>query len=1033
MKGRYHFPMIVLLVIFSVALQAQNITVTGRITDSADDSPLIGVNIVEKGNPANGMVSDYDGNYILTVPANAILVFSYLGYSSKELATASEDMVVNMALEEDIEILEEMVVVGYTTKRKSAINYAVSTVNAEEIGLTQSLRVEQALQGRASGVQITQSSGSPGNGLSVIVRGAGTPLNSQPLYIVDGIWVDGIDYLNPSDIQTISVLKDAASVAIYGASGANGVVIITTKEGKLDSKAKITLDAYYGVQTVARTLDLLNAEEYATLLLEADPSNPFDLNDPITYGEGTDWQNELFQNAPIQSYQLNIIGGGAKTTYGFSGGYFNQEGIIGKEKSAFDRYNAQFKATTQATKALSFQANANFTHTSRNALPENNEFSSPVAFALNIDPITEPYKEDGTFNFSKIVTGDIKNPLNRVATTFDTWDSDRIIGLFAPQLEIIEGLKLKSSASIDLNNARQFIFGPSYNLDPTGVYVHERVDQNFVSKNYYRWFNVLWENLLSYDKEIEGGHNISLLAGTSYRDRKFEQLGVGLADLPTNDPDKAFIVAQNITEDNMDTRNIFEVRSESTLLSYFGRAGYDYRGKYFLSASFRRDGSSRFGANNKFANFPAFSAGWIVTKDYSLGKNFNYLKLRMSWGQNGNEASLGDYGFTTIINPVRYVFGVDQTIVTGGAPTTPPNSDLKWEVSTQTNIGVDMGFFKDKLSVTADYFVKKTSDLLIPATILATAGSGIDDISPPFRNVGSMSNQGLELAVGYKTTLRKDFKFSANVNATYIKNEVTDLGPATSPFSSGYNQGLGGTTTRMEVGKPLGFFYGYKTMGIFQNIFEVEEYVDSDGNLIQPNAQPGDFRFADLNGDGKITDADQTDLGNPYPDFFFGLSTTMEWKGFDLNLFFYGSVGNEIVNATTRYDVRVSNLPANRLDRWNPNNPSNEEPRVSLTDRNGNFRFSDYMVENGSYFKLKTIQIGYTLPEDVTKKISIQRLRFYFSVQNVFTITQYSGLDPEIGKQNAFDNTISSTLNYGVDRGLYPQSRQFIGGISMDF
>ena len=339
------------------------------------------------------------------------------------------------------------------------------------------------------------------------------------------------------------------------------------------------------------------------------------------------------------------------------------------------------------------------------------------------------------------------------------------------------------------------------------------MDQNFVSKNYYRWFNVLWENLLSYDKEIEGGHNISLLAGTSYRDRKFEQLGVGLADLPTNDPDKAFIVAQNITEDNMDTRNIFEVRSESTLLSYFGRAGYDYKGKYFLSASFRRDGSSRFGANNKFANFPAFSAGWIVTKDYSLGKNFNYLKLRMSWGQNGNEASLGDYGFTTIINPVRYVFGVDQTIVTGGAPTTPPNSDLKWEVSTQTNIGVDMGFFKDKLSVTADYFVKKTSDLLIPATILATAGSGIDDISPPFRNVGSMSNQGLELAVGYKTTLRKDFKFSANVNATYINNEVTDLGPATSPFSSGYNQGLGGTTTRMEVGKPLGFFYGYKTMG----------------------------------------------------------------------------------------------------------------------------------------------------------------------------------------------------------------------------
>ncbi len=1033
MIGSYRFPITVLLVFFVTALNAQYITVSGRITDSGDNSPLIGVNILEKDNPANGTISDYDGNYTISCPANATISFSYVGYLPKVFSTDASDMNLDLTLDLDIEILDELVVVGYSTKRKSAINYAVSTVNAEEIGLTQSLRIEQALQGRASGVQITQSSGSPGNGLSVIVRGAGTPLNSNPLYIVDGIWVDGIDYLNPSDIQSISILKDAASVAIYGASGANGVVIITTKEGTLNSKAKISLDAYYGVQTVAKTLDLLNGEQYATLLLEADPKNPFDLNDPLTYGNGTDWQNELFQNAPIESYQFNITGGGAKTTYGMSGGYFNQEGIIGKKKSAFDRYNAQFKATTQASKAFSFQANANFTHTSRNALPENNEFSSPVAFALNIDPLTAPYKDDGTFNYSKIVTGDIKNPLNRVATTFDTWESDRIIGLFAPQIEFIEGLKLKSSISGDLNNARQFMFGPSYNLDSTGIYVHERVDQNFVAKNNYRWFNVLWENILSYDTEIRGGHNIALLVGSSYRNRNFEQTGVGLADLPTNDPDKAFIVAQNITEDNKDTRNIFEVRSQSTLLSYFGMVNYDYLGKYFFSASFRRDGSSRFGENNKFANFPAFSTGWIVTKDYSLGENWNYLKVRFSWGQNGNEASLGDYGFTTIINPVRYIFGDDQTIVSGGAPVTPPNSDLKWEVSSQTNVGVDLGFFKDKLSLTADYFYKKTSDLLIPATILATAGSGIDDISPPFRNVGSMSNKGFELAVGYKTTFRKEFRFAVNVNGTYIKNKVTDLGAATAPFSSGYNQGLGGTTTRMEVGKPLGYFYGYQTMGIFQNIFEVEEYVDDDGNQIQPNAKPGDFRFADLNNDGKITDADQTELGNPYPDFFFGISTSMEWKGFDLNLFFYGSVGNEIVNATTRYDVRVSNLPANRFNRWTPNNPSNEEPRVSLTDRNGNFRFSDYMVENGSYFKLKTIQIGYTLPSSLTKKYSVERMRFYFSIQNAFTITGYSGLDPEIGKQNAFDNSISSTLNYGVDRGLYPQSRQFICGINVDF
>ncbi|MDG1296120.1 MAG: TonB-dependent receptor [Saprospiraceae bacterium] len=1021
----------VLLLLASVGLTGQTFQLEGTILDANDKTPIIGANILVDNTASRGSVTDLDGKFTLEVAVDETIIISYTGYREKKI-TITDSNPIEILLETEDKILDEFVVVGYGTQKRSEINGAVSVVLAEDISKTANLRLEQALQGRTSGVQITQSSGSPGNALSVRIRGTGTPLNSDPLYIVDGVWVDGVDFLNPSDIESMSVLKDAASVAIYGTSGANGVVIITTKEGKKGSKGTITYDGYRGQQEVARTVDLLNAQEYATLILEANENNPLNIPDPASLGEGTNWQNEIFQTAPIESHQLSFLGGSEKTTYGITGGYFKQDGIVGGDKSAFERYSARFKGSNQVKDWFKIVTNVNYTRFKRNALPENNEFSSPVAFALNIDPITSVYKDDGTFNFSPYVVGDVKNPVNRIDKTYSTFTSDRLIGLIGQELKIGQALTFKTNASMDITFAENFGFGPSYNLDSTGTFVHERVDQNSVSKERLKWTNFLIENLLEYNKTFAETHTVSALVGTSFRERNSEGLYVGLADLPVNTPEDAFIAAQNINDGNMDNRSIGEWISESALLSYFTRVNYNYKDKYFLTASMRRDGSSRFGAENKFANFPAVSAGWLITKDYNILKSLNFLKLKASWGKNGNEASLSDYGFTTIIDPVRYVFGSDQTLAVGSAPTVPANPELKWEVSTQTDFGFDAGLFNDRVTLTVDYFIKSTDDILIPASILATAGSGINGSSPPFQNIGSMENKGWEFAVGYRNNFGQ-LNVDIAANATFIKNTVTGLGDFTTPFSSGYNQGLGGNTTRMEEGMPLGFFYGYVTDGVFENRFEVKEYLNAAGEEIQPKAEAGDFKFVDINGDGIISDLDQTMVGNPYPDAVIALTTSLDYKGFDLNIFLQGTVGNDIVNATTRYDLLVSNLPAARFNRWTPDNINTDQPAMSTTDLNQNFRFSDYFVEDGSYLRLKTVQLGYTLPKSFTRKFLVEKFRVYISAQNLLTFTKYTGLDPEIGKANPYDNSISSNLNYGVDRGLYPQAKIFMGGINIQF
>jgi TonB-linked SusC/RagA family outer membrane protein len=1027
--------------------QDDTFVITGKVLDAEDDTSLPGASVVIEGTTV-GTTTDFDGNFTLEVPSNAVLLVSFIGYESQEVRISSGQSFVEVKLPISISQLEEIVVIGYGTQKRSAISGAVSVTTADEINKLPAPRLEQVLQGRTSGVQITQSSGSPGNALSVRVRGIGTPNNSDPLYVVDGVWFDDVSFLNPADIESISVLKDAASAAIYGTNGANGVILITTRSGKSGQKGQFTYESYTGIQTLAKTYEVLNAQQYAELMLEANGGlfNDSDvrsiLNDPSSLGSGTDWQGALFENAPISSHQLSVQGGGESATYSLMGSYFTQEGIVGGEKSGYDRYTLRAKTTQNVNKALTVGQNISFTYLERSGLAENNEFASPIAFAQNIDPVTSITKDDGTYNFSTLVVGDIKNPLNRIDKFYNTFSSNQVVGNVFAELEPIEGLKFKTSASLDINFAETFDFAKSYNLDPTNAYVHEQNQINGLGKTRQKWTNLMWENIVSYSRSFDD-HNFSWLGGTTYRDRNYELLGVGLGDLPFNTPDSAYIYGLTLDNPadslgNHERLNAYEGLTESTLFSFFTKLDYNFKDRYFLTATVRRDGSSRFGANNRYATFPSVSFGWLISEEsIGLPSFVNFAKLRASWGQNGNE-KIDDYGFVGTINngagepAIRYVFGSGGTIYQGAAPTTPANPDRKWEVTTQTNIGLDLAFLNDKIQFTTDYFYKLSSDILIRKEEPAIIGTGVNYIEVPYVNAGEILNHGFEFLAIYNYT-RSDFTMDISLNATLIKNKVLDLGVISTPISSGYNQGVGGSITRMEEGLPFGYFYGYRVLGVFQNKFEVEEHTNDEGKIIQPRAEPGDFKFADLDGDGQITSDDREMIGNPYPDAILGFTGNFSYKVFDLSLFVQSFIGNDIFNATTRWDLGVQNRPIYRLDRWTEDNPSDTEPRAVINDTNGNFRVSDYFVEDGSFLRIKNIQFGITVPENLSKKVFVQRFRWYFNVQNLLTLTKYRGLDPEVGKSDGFSNDQSANLDFGIDRGYYPQARTFTTGFNITF
>lgn len=988
-------------------------TVTGIVTD-AEGEPLIGANVIEK-ETSNGTITELDGTFELTVASGeSVLVFSYLGMADIEKSINNESYI-SMILAENTNLMDEVVVVGYGTQKRSNISGAVSVVTAEEIASTPVLRVEQALQGRTAGVQISQNSGSPGSALTVRIRGTGTITNSDPLYVVDGIIVEGLDFLNTNDIETLSVLKDAASAAIYGARAANGVVLITTKTGSKKKGGTITYDTYYGNQSVSRKLDLLNAQEYAVISNESYINSGLapvvNLQDPTIFNQGTDWQEAIYADAPIRSHNLGLSGGGENYNIGLSGSYFLQDGIVGGEKARFKRYTARSVFGYDVKPWFSISSNIGFTNFKRDVLQENNEFTSPIIQALNMDPLTPVTKPDGTYAYSDFVDTDIRNPVNAIENTYNTYTANRVVGSFSGTAKISENLKFKSTYSVDATFATSDGFIPIFNLsiDSIDGPTSEKNFTNTVFLAHNTWKNWQWENLVMYDKTF-GDHSFGVVAGTSANYNRAEFSGGTNTNLPTNDPEDALI---SNTVDPIASQSTYETADEYSFFSYISKINYEYKDKYLFTGSFRADGSSKFGENKRFGYFHAGSVGWVINReDFFNFESVSLLKLRGSWGVNGNDR-IGNYGFTSVVlNGQNYTFGPNETITNGAIALTVANPDLQWETVTQTNIGIDLELWEGKIYASADYYIKDTKDMLYNAPI-----PGIVGAAAPIRNIGEVRNTGIELLLQTRGNIG-ELNYDIVGNVAFTQNEVVFLGGGDPTFSG--NTFVQGAVAKTDVGHPIAGFFGYETDGIFQSQAEVEDHA-----FQSAGTSAGDIRFKDLNDDGVVNEEDKTYIGNPSPDYIFGLNIGLDFKGFDLSAFVQGVYGNEIFNASVRYDKIGGNRPASILERWTGPGTSNFEPRVGINDPNNNNRVSDRFVEDGSYVRLKNIQVGYTLPSHWLNKLDISKVRFYVSGQNLLTATNYTGYDPEIGTRGP--------LEIGIDRGFYPSSRTVLGGLQVTF
>ena len=1047
-KKRFLFTFVMALMVTMTAF-AQKRTFTGTVVDS-NGEPLIGA-------------SDIDGNYSVQVDAGSTLVFSYVGYETLELAAADG---LRVTLKDDSKMMDDVVVIGYGTQKKSVVTAAIAKVSADDLGSTAPVRVDNALKGLAAGVQVTSSSGQPGAASRIRVRGTGTINNSDPLYIVDGMPIEGgIDYLNPSDIESIEVLKDAASGAIYGARAANGVILVTTKKGK-KGKAQINYNFSHGWQTKWRTRDMLDATNYALLQNERSINGgqaPI-YADPYSLGAGTNWQDLVFNNgAPVTNHELSVSGATDKINYYLSLGFYKQEGIVGGNygHSNYDRMtirsNTNYNLFDDSKERnflnkLDLTVNLSYAKVKSTGIDTNSQWGSVLGSALTLSPTLSPFvegeaaaaqtamytykdKNNETQTYDPIMWdgkvlmipgtsyNEINNPLSLIAMPAAKNWSHKFVANFAAELQLWDALKYRFSYSADMSfwgsdSHRSQTYYRSKNNNATTTQAYSDSERGTV-----------WqvENTLSYDK-IFGKHHVSAVIGQSAM--KNSGYGMNGSRDYLVDPLKPSISYAygdyhlTYNEDKSQvTGAVVEhsvagwISTPHTMTSLFFRGSYDYDERYMAQFTIRRDGSSRFGQNHKYGTFPSFSLGWNVMNEAFMQKTRDWLsnmKLRFSWGKNGND-NIGDFAYAVFTSGGNNsYFGNPVTLAQGTKASGLANPDLKWEESVQTDLGLDLGFFNNALTFSVDYFSKRTNGMLMTMNIPSYVGE-----AKPLGNVGDMKNSGVEFELGYKFNAG-DAKFAVKGNASYLKNELIEYGNDTGWANLDSFQGVG-TITRAQNGKPFPFFYGFKTNGIFQTYDEVNSYVNANGGLIMPNAKPGDFRMVDVNGDGQITDDDRTDIGNGTPKWTYGLKFDAEWRGFDFSMFWQGVGGAKVFDATVRTDIASTNYPTWMLQRWTGAGTSNAVPVLDRT-RTLNWEASDMYVFDGSYFRLKNIQLGYTLPRSITQKIRIDRLRVYVAAENLFTFTKYHGFDPEIS---------SGGTSLGVDYGVYPQARTWTIGFNV--
>jgi len=1036
------------LLLFNTITFAQQKTISGKVTDSSNE-PTPGVSVVVKGTTI-GTITDIDGNYSLTVTdASSELVFSFIGMKSQTIKIGSQSTI-NVMMEADVSDLEEVVVVGYGVQKKKLVTGATAQVKGEALEQRNSTSALQAMQGQSAGVSITSTSGQPGSDYKVVIRGVGTIGNSGPLYIVDGVQTDGISFLNPSDIESVDVLKDAASAAIYGSRAANGVILVTTKKGT-KGKAQITFDAYYGVQNLAKEIDLLNARDYAMIMNEqainsgTKPSNvPFDVNNLPYYtnsGKNADinWMDEMMtSNAKTQNYVFGLNGGTEQGTYSLSIAYNSQEGLVGgKENSNYERYNARFNAEHKLyDNHVRIGHHLNLSYVNRNGISVGGIYSNTLRGAFSTTPLLPMYDNNGDYfnSNSKVWTDQFGNTFFNVnavnpyasmqLNNMNDIDEQRLLGDIYAEIDLTKNLMFKTTYGVDYFSYGDHTYKPIYTLSSTTFNSQSSVSQS-MNKN----FAQNWDNLLTYSKTF-GEHKIDVMAGMSVRKSQGYWMSTTNTNAQFNDLEHAYI--DNTT--NTVYSNGMSIgggpNTEDRLLSYFGRVQYDYKETYMFNATFRADGSSKFAEGNQWGYFPSVSGGWVISNENFMSgtKSFmDFLKIRASWGQNGNQ-NIPAYQYMAPIQftNATYAFGNAESTVTNGAfPSRLANEDIKWETSEQLDFGFDARFLHNSLGVNFDIYKKTTKDWLILAPTQATQGT-----SAPVINGGDVINQGVELVLNYNNHIGA-FNYSINANGAYNKNEVGNI-----PTEDGIVHGATNVLYqnakefyRAEDGHAIGYFWGLETAGIFQSQADITEWKNEGNGIIQSKPAPGDVKFVDQNHDGKINDADKVDLGNPYPDFTYGLSIDMNYKAFDLSIAGNGVAGNQLVQSYRSPNGKWDNYTGAILNRWHGEGTSNSTPRV--TNDNINYtEMSSLFIQDGDFFRISNVTLGYELTKSFKFKY-ISKLRFYASVQNLYTFTKYDGMDPEVGYGN--NGGDQDNFSSGIDVGFYPRPRTVLFGVNVAF
>lgn len=988
--------------------QQQAKTVTGTVTDVSGE-PIIGANIRIKGT-TTGTITDIDGNFSIKAEPQSVIEVSYIGYLTQETVINNQKSI-RFLLKEDTKTLDEVVVIGYGVQKKADLTGSVANINTEKLNTQSNANIGQALQGKIAGVDIVSQGGAPGSGTRIMVRGIGTLNNASPLYIVDGMYMNSIDHINPNDIASIDVLKDASSAAIYGSRAANGVIIVTTKEGSnTEGKPIIDLSVNLGISTASKFLDMLDAKGWAevtTIARQAIGKPALDMATDLANKPDNDWQDIMFRPALMQNYNLSVKGGGKYSTYYTGLGYFNQDGIV--KGTNYQRYNIQSK---NDYKRGIFSAGTNLIISFSHDKPLHQELrGGMIGTILQSVPTLEKYDDTREGGYGGTY-GDVVNIPHPLAIIDDNImdrynENVKIFANLYAQIELFKGLKYKLNLTPDFSFERYKNYLNKYDFGLATNSITQLTERQ------RRRRNILVENLLTFDRTF-GEHKISALAGYTYQDSRFRHIQAYGEGLP-----------QGLEEIDAATTNRSNEGNSwrSVLTSILGRVFYSYQNKYLFTATIRRDGSSKFGKNNRYGYFPSFSLGWNVAEEKFM-ENVHWLdqlKLRGGYGVLGNQ-EIDNYQYSsTITTGINYPDG-NGGLLQGAFPKNFANPDIKWEETAMTNVGIDFMAFNNRLSLTADYYVKNTKDILLTVPIPISSGGAND----PIRNAGKIRNNGFEFNLGWMDQPNPDISYGINLIGSFNKNKVIAMGSESGSIKGGStNQNI--TTSETKAGYPIGDYWLISTAGYFNSQEEVDAYA-KDGKKIQPAAEPGDIKFVDANNDGVINDDDRVFQGSPFPDFTFALNGNMRYKNFDLSIGLQGVLGNKIYNATrqTLEDVtKGSNFLASCLDYWTPENKNASHPRLTWDDPNRNTRAeSDRYLENGSYLRLRSVQLGYTFPQTWFKG-AIQHARVYINAENLFTITSYSGYSPDVNADNA---------NYrGFDNFIYPTNRTFMLGLNVTF